>query len=54
MGKPKNFYDIVCITTDQQSGQKGKLIWGALRLVKRLMKKSDRRKIITPWKQSGC
>ena len=22
MGKPKNFYDIVCITTDQQSGKK--------------------------------
>ena len=28
MGKPKNFYDIVCITTDQQSGTKrSNLFW---------------------------
>ena len=44
MGKPKNFYDIVGITTDQQSEKKIKLIWGALRLVKRLMKKLERQK----------
>ena len=28
MGRPKNFYDIVCITTDQQSGEKGRTYLG--------------------------
>ena len=30
MGKPKNFYDVVCITTDQQSGQKRANSFGVL------------------------
>ena len=44
MGRPKNFYDVIGITTDHKAAKKSKLIWGALRLVKRLMKKTDRRK----------
>ena len=43
MGKPKNFYDVIGITTDQQSGKKEQTHLGALRLVK-LMKKLEGRK----------
>ena len=47
MGKPKNFYDIVCITTDQQSGKKEQTHLGCFTSRKKADEEIRRTKIIT-------
>ena len=47
MGKPKNFYDIVCITTDQQSGEKGQTYLGRFTSRKKADEEIKKVKIIT-------
>ena len=46
MGKPKNFYDIVCITTDQQSGEKGQTKLGCFTSRKKADEEIRKTKII--------
>ena len=47
MGKPKNFYDIVCITTDRQSGEKGQTYLGRFTSRKKADEEIRKVKIIT-------
>ena len=47
MGRPKNFYDIVCITTDQQSGEKGRTYLGCFTSRKKADGEIRKAKIIT-------
>ena len=47
MGKPKNFYDIVCITTDQQSGTKDQTYFGCFTSRKKADEEIRKTKIIT-------
>ena len=47
MGKPKNFYDFVCITTDQQSGEKGQTYLGRFTSRKKADEEIRKTKIIT-------
>ena len=46
MGKPKNFYDVVCITTDQQSGEKGQTKLGCFTSRKKADEEIRKTKII--------
>ena len=46
MGKPKNFYDVVCITTDQQSGQKDRTDLGCFTSRKKADEEIRKTKII--------
>ena len=47
MGKPKNFYDIVCITTDRQSGERGQTYLGRFTSRKKADEEIGKAKIIT-------
>ena len=47
MGKPKNFYDIVCITTDQQSGKKDQTYLGRFTSRKKADEEIKQAKMIT-------
>ena len=47
MAKPKNFYDIVCITTDQQSGEKGQSYLGCFTSRKKADEEIRNTKMIT-------
>ena len=47
MGRPKNFYDIVCITTDQQSGEKGETYLGCFTSRRKADEEIRKTKIIT-------
>ena len=47
MGKPKNFYDVLCITIDQQSGKKGQTNLGCFTSRKKADEEIRKTKIIT-------
>ena len=47
MAKPKNFYDVVCITTDQQSGKKDQSHLGRFTSRKKADEEIRRTKMIT-------
>ena len=47
MGRPKNFYDIVCITTDRQSGKTGETYLGRFTSRKKAEEEIRKVKIIT-------
>ena len=47
MGRPKNFYDIVCITIDRQSGQKDQTYLGRFTSRKKADEEIRKTKIIT-------
>ena len=47
MAKPKNFYDVVCTTTDQQSGKKDQSYLGRFTSRKKADEEIRKAKIIT-------
>jgi hypothetical protein len=47
MPRPKNFYDVVCITTDQQSGEKDQTYLGRFTSRKKADEEIRKAKIIT-------